>query len=101
MERRVRLAAYLAHTRRADGSWVADWTVARLAVREARRVLRKHLTSALLPHDLTVAAYAASEELRTSALVTAEWELVQEQVLRVVPIVQRLLRTLADRKKTS
>jgi hypothetical protein len=101
MNRRVRLAAYLAHTRRADGSWLADWTVARLASREAHYVLRKHLAHAELPQKLTEAAHVASEDLRTNTLVTASWTAVQAQLLRVLPVVQRLLRTLADLEKAS
>ncbi|RZK32443.1 MAG: hypothetical protein EOO63_01370 [Hymenobacter sp.] len=99
MNRRIKLAAYLAHIRRADGSWLADWTVARLAVAEARQVLRKHLTNIWLPQDLTEAAHAASEDVRTFAAVTGDWKQVKGQVLRVVPVVQRILRTLADSKK--
>jgi hypothetical protein len=96
MNKRVRLAAYLAHTRRADGSWTADWTVARLAGREARYLLRKHLAHAELSQELTVAVHAASEDLRASTLFTADWYDVQAQLLRVLPVVQKLLRTLAS-----
>jgi hypothetical protein len=99
MNQRVRLAAYLAHTRRADGSWVADWTVARLAVLAARQVLRQHLAHADFPQDLTEAAHAASEDVRQAASVTADWQQVQAQVVRVLPVVQRLLRTLDTLKK--
>lgn len=99
MNRRVRVAAYLAHTRRADGSWVADWKVARLAVHEARWVLRRYVAHAGLSQELTEAAHAASEDVRTYAAVTADWAEVQAQVLRVLPVVQLLLRTLAAIKK--
>jgi hypothetical protein len=96
MNNRLLLAAYLAHVRRADGSWPSDWTFARLAINQARRVLRQHLTDARLPHSLTIKAYAASEDLRASAPVATDWPKTQAQVVRVLPVVQRLLRTLAD-----
>jgi hypothetical protein len=99
MTRRVKLAAYLAHVRRADGSWPSDWAFARLAIREASQVLHAHLTDARLSHQLTVKAYAASEELRTGLPLPIEWMALRTQVIQVVPVVQRLLRTLADLKK--
>ena len=96
MKTRLQLAAYLAHVRRADGSWPTDWAFARLAIREARLVLHRHLTDAQLPHGLTVKAYAASEDLRPGEPTASDWEVLQAQVIRVVPVVQRVLRTLAD-----
>lgn len=100
MNKRVKLAAYLAHVRRADGSWPTDWTYARLALNEARQVLQCHLTKAALPHALTIKAYAASEDLRASPSFATDWPAFQAQVIRVVPVVQRLLRTLDSLKKT-
>jgi hypothetical protein len=73
--------------------------VARLASREARYLLRKHLAHADLSQDLTVAVHAASEDLRASALFTTDWSDVQAQLLRVLPVVQKLLRTLASLKQ--
>ena len=96
MSKRVRIAAYLAHTRRADGSWPADWLIARMAMTDARRVLRKHLADIKLPHELTAVAHAASEDARLYISVSANWQQVQSQVLRVLPVVQRVLRTLAE-----
>ncbi|RZK24569.1 MAG: hypothetical protein EOO56_00795 [Hymenobacter sp.] len=95
MHKRLKLAAYLAHVRRADGSWPSDWTFARLAINEARQVLQHHLTDVRLPHALTIKAYAASEDIRASEPFATEWPPLQAQVVRVVPVVQRLLRTLA------
>jgi hypothetical protein len=99
MQRRLKLAAYLAHVRRADGSWPVDWKFARLSLLEARKILQLYLTDARLPHDLTIKAYAASEDLRASILLATEWEPLQTQVIRVIPVVQRVLRTLAQLKK--
>lgn len=96
MKARLKLAAYLAHVRRADGSWPTDWTYARLAINEARRVLHLHLTDARLSHTQTVKAYAASEDLRASPPFATDWPQLQAQVIRVVPVVQHLLRTLAS-----
>jgi hypothetical protein len=98
MQRRLKLAAYLAHVRRADGSWPVDWTFARLSLLEAHQVLRRYLTDARLPHDLTSKAYAASEDMRTSVPAATEWDELQAQVIRVIPVVQRVLRTLAELK---
>jgi hypothetical protein len=98
MTNRVRLAAYLAHVRRADGSWPTDWTFARLSLREASHVLHRYLTDARLPHDLTSKAYDASEDLRASVPAATEWDQLQAQVIRVIPVVQRVLRTLAEVK---
>lgn len=95
----IKLAAYLGHVRRADGSWPADWIVARLALDASRHLLHQHLTRAELPHALTIAAYAASEDLRANRLLDTDWEAFQAQVIRVVPVVQRLLRTLATTTK--
>ena len=100
MKTRLRLAAYLAHVRRADGSWPVDWTFARLA-NHARRVLHRYLTDVRLPHSLTSKAYAASEDLRASAPFATEWNVIQAQVIRVVPVVQRVLRTLAAAKNSA
>jgi hypothetical protein len=44
-------------------------------------------------------AYAASEDLRASILLATEWEPLQTQLIRVIPVVQRVLRTLAELKK--
>jgi hypothetical protein len=93
MQRRLKLAAYLAHVRRADGSWPVDWTFARLSL------LRRYLTDARLPHDLTSEAYAASEDMRASVPAPTEWGQLQAQVIRVIPVVQRVLRTLAELKQ--
>lgn len=101
MKTRLRLAAYLAHVRRVDGSWPVDWTFARLAINHARRVLHRHLTDVRLPHSLTSKAYAASEDLRASAPFATEWNVIQAQVIRVVPVVQRVLRTLAAAKNSA
>ncbi|RZJ94924.1 MAG: hypothetical protein EOO60_01845 [Hymenobacter sp.] len=98
MHKRIKLAAYLAHVRRADGSWPTDWTFARLALTEARQVLHRHLTNAMLSHALTIKAYAASEELRAGPPFATDWQELQAQVVRVVPVVQRLLRTLAGKR---
>ena len=94
---RLRLAAYLAHVRRADGSWPSDWAFARLCLLEARRILN----DARLPHELTTQAYDASEELRTSAPFTREWVEVQERVIRIVPVMQQVLRTLSKSKNSA
>ncbi len=96
----LRLAAYLAHVQRADGSWPSDWALARLCLLEARQVLRRHLTDARLPHELTIEAYDASEELRASAPFAKEWLLMQAPVVRIVPVVQQVLRTLARSKSS-
>ena len=96
-----KLATYLAHVQQADGSWPSDWALARLCLQEARQVLRQHLTDARLTHELTVAAYDASEELRASAPFAQEWLLMQAQVIRIVPVVQQVLRTLAKSKSSA
>ena len=96
MDKRIKLAAYLAHVRRADGSWPSDWTFAQLAIEGARQALHQHLTSAALPQALTIKAYAASEDLRANPPAATDWVALQAQVIRVVPVVQRLLRTLAE-----
>jgi hypothetical protein len=96
MQRRLKLAAYLAHVRRADGSWPVDWTFARLALLEAGQVLHRYLTDVRLPHELTIRAYVASEDLRASGPAAMPWEQLQAQVIRVLPVVQRVLRTLAE-----
>ena len=101
MRTHLKLIAYLAHVRRADGSWPSDWTYARLAINEARQVLRQYLTDARVPHHLTVKAYAASEDLRASQLYATDWLQIQAQVIRVVPIVQRLLRALASSRSAA
>lgn len=95
MKARIKLAAYLAHVRRADGSWPSDWAFARLALLKARQVLQRHLTDARLPHELTTEAYEASEELRASAAFE-EWVVMQGRVIRIVPVVQQVLRTLEE-----
>jgi hypothetical protein len=100
MNRRVKLAAYLAHGRRVDGSWPVDWAFARPALVETRHVLHRYLTDARLPHELTINAYVASEDLRASGPASSQWEQLQAQVIRVLPVVQRVLRTLAELKKT-
>jgi hypothetical protein len=97
MNRRLKLAAYLAHVRRADGSWPTDWMFAQMALREARQVLHRYLTDVRLPHELTIKAYVASEDIR--APIATVWQQLQAQVIRVIPIVQRVLRTLAEWKK--
>ena len=74
--------------------------MARLAVLAASNTLRQYLAHANLPQELTEAAHAASEDVRRAASVTANWQQVQAQVLRVIPVVQRLLHTLATLKKT-
>jgi hypothetical protein len=99
MASRVKLAAYLAHGRRADGSWPADWTFAGLSLREAGHVLHRYLTDARLPHELTIKAYVTSEDLRASRPSATKWDQLQAQVIRVLPVVQRVLRTLAELKK--
>lgn len=101
MKERLKLAAYLAHVRRADGSWPSDWAFAQLAILGARQVLHQYLTDARLPHKLTSKAYAASEDLRANSPLVAEWQVLQAQVIRVVPVVQRILRTLADLKDSA
>jgi hypothetical protein len=98
MASRVKLAAYLAHVRRADGSWPVDWTFARLSLREASHILHRYLTDARLPHELTIKAYVASEDLRASVPSALKWDQLQAQVIRVLPVVQRVLRTLAEVK---
>ena len=95
----IKLAAYLGQVRRADGSWPADWIVARLALDASRQLLHQHLTRAELPHALTIAAYAASEDLRASRFLDTDWQALQAQVIRVIPVVQRMLRTLATTTK--
>ena len=97
---RLKLAAYLAHVRRADGSWPSDWAFARLSLLEARQILQQYLTDARLSHKLTTAAYDASEELRASAPFVREWKVIQAQVMRIVPVVQQVLRTLAKAKNS-
>jgi hypothetical protein len=99
MQRRLKLAAYLAHVRQADGSWPVDWRFARLSLLEARQVLPLYLTAVRLPHYLAVKAYAASEDLRATTPPATEWKPLQTQVIRVLPVVQRILRTLAELKK--
>lgn len=99
MNRRIKLSAYLAHVRRADGSWPADWTFARLSLLEANHVLHRYLTDARLPHELTIKAYVASEDLRASVPPAVKWDQLQAQVIRVLPVVQRVLRTLAEGKQ--
>lgn len=101
MKTRLKLAAYLAHVRHADGSWPSDWAFAQLVITQVRQVLHQHLTNAELPHELTVKAYAASEDLRASVPLATEWPVLQEQVIRVVPVAQEILRTLADSKKSA
>lgn len=98
MKTRLKLATYLAHVRRADGSWPSDWAFARLCLLEARQILKRHLTDARLPHELTTEAYEASEELRASAPFAKEWKVMQGQVMRIVPVVQHVLHALAESK---
>jgi hypothetical protein len=99
MNRRVKLAAYLAHVRRADGSWPVDWAFARPALLEARHVLHHYLTDARLPHELTIKAYVASEDLRASGPASSQWDQLQAQVIRVLPVVHWVLRTLVEFKR--
>jgi hypothetical protein len=98
---RLKPAAYLAHVRRADGSWPSGWAFARPSLLEARQILQQYPADTRLPHKLTTAAYGASEELRASALFIREWKVIQAQVIRIVPVVQQVLRTLAEAKNSA
>jgi hypothetical protein len=50
---------------------------------------------------LTTAAYDASEELRASAPFIKEWKATQTQVIRIVPVVQQVLDTLAEARNSA
>ena len=96
MHERLILAVGLLHTQRADGTRAKDWAIARLTWSTARQVLHKHLPSVQLPDELTEAAHAASEDLRASALAGRDWAAVAAQARRIIPVAQRVLRTLAE-----
>jgi hypothetical protein len=93
-EERLFLAACLAHIKRADGSQAKDWSLAETAHRGASDLLRKHLTSLLLPDALIERAYDALEDLRTDTPAARNWHASQVQAERVLPVVIQLLYVL-------
>ncbi len=94
MEERMLMAACLAHIKRADGTLDKDWSIAQIAQRGAREVLRKYQAHAHLPDTLTEAAFAASEDLRAHPGLSLDWPATQAQAERVLPVVMRLLYVL-------
>ncbi|MGI4883716.1 MAG: hypothetical protein ACRYFR_02010 [Janthinobacterium lividum] len=102
MKESVLLAYCLEHLEQADGNQAHDWAVARLATARAQQVLRRHLVSPRLPNWLTVAAHAASEELRAAAArdwratTRPDWRTAAAQARRVVPVALRVLAALPD-----
>ncbi|MDO7846677.1 hypothetical protein Q5H92_09940 [Hymenobacter sp. M29] len=95
MEERMLMAACLAHIRRAGGSLEKDWSIAQIAQRGAHEVLKKYQAHAHLPDNLTEAAFAASEDLRTPPPAAGlDWPATQAQAARVLPVVMRLLYVL-------
>ena len=101
MEERVLLAACLAHIKRADGSQAKDWSIAQTAWRASSEILKKYQAHSDLPDGLTEAAFAASEDLRTSAASGYNWPAAQAQAERVLPVVQQVLYTVATLPDTA
>ena len=96
MHERLILAVGLLYIQRAAGTQSKDWAIARLTWLTANQVLHKHLPSTQLPDELTTAIHAASEDLRASALPSRDWTAIAAQAQRVIPVAQRVLRTLAE-----
>ncbi len=96
MHERLILAVGLLYIQRAEGTQPKDWAIARLTWLTAREVLHKHLPNTQLSDELTTAIHAASEDLRASALPSRDWTAVTAQAQRIIPVAQRVLRTLAE-----